>query len=613
MLLKNTYSLYLCLILSGCGVLIGNPTSPNEEGDDTLENGDDIAINGRYTNEYDANLLLLADNIFLQCQTISDSANICRQQIDLTTETPEFNLKCKNFANTPFACYIENDDYKLANVKISDGSSIISSGGTLQLDIDYETILGYSDGNIDTTKTTAKISTENPAVANEPNFSNSWLGECAEEQLPGFYCHPDQDQLYVDFTDFTNGKQRYSGLWWDKSRLEHCSKNTGTEAKPYFQITFDGTSYPINIENEGTFITTIDQLYSKLPTDLQSEIKEIARSRISDDITYCDLDYDFKFSGENPCTTSTAYPGLYKVQANEIRRATMNLFRKADYEVKEICENLVKQNFTFNDCDKDNAPFICEQMQPVLAEVGLKRSGSTLTKDSDWSQNYFAEFSITNIICPTTSENYKTILSSGNDFTVTTYNESCRNEFLNDNSTAYTQAKTISQLTDRWLPSAAIITCPRTESDPLRNNILTSLVKSCAPSAEYSLVCDANSSCDTLLTCAGSSDGNCYDKQNTYQGEILGREGLLKYKAKTTNQFELSNIFRYSWFKWDKETQKPTQCHFAEKLNINITTKSQDAFSSIVNQSSRTYCENDKPEPYAGGDMRLMNFRARDK
>src|SRR5690606_22163714 len=79
------------------------------------------------------------------------------------------------------------------------------------------------------------------------------------------------------------------------------------EVKPFFNVTFDDKAHAIDFSSKDAFITSIDQLYTKLPADMKSEVQSAVKARTSW-LQHCE---------NNPFTADTCKLGVPELIKDE--------------------------------------------------------------------------------------------------------------------------------------------------------------------------------------------------------------------------------------------------------------------------------------------------------
>jgi hypothetical protein len=603
-----SYSMVLLLIV-GCGVLVGNPKAD----EDDSEEGSDVTVAGNYTME-DTGSNLTADTYDIMCATQSEPPQSCVIPLELSGGNASFDKKCGDFSGIPFNCFVRRNEVTLSGVKFDQGTTLVTSGGKLNANIDYDLFLGYSGAGIDKEKTTAKIKEPKLSGVNLPSFEGKWELECVEDLELGLGCDGDiGNGFQVNMHELDAGDQKYASIWWEDEKRDICIAENGNEARPDFFLEWSGTKYAFDFTSAEKFITSVDVYFAAMPEEVRDEIQSHSDARISDDIAKCasgSSDTSWLPPGSCDKVSSGVYKGLYQIQANE-NRGTVGKFAKTNIdEIKGYCDNAITDSFKFSDCDGADAPYVCGNLDfyEELMGITLNNSSNIYEAKSDFGPSYFWEDSVAQAICPDVADDWKAKIAADEDVVVSTYITNCHSEFFTAKTTAPAQAESFSVLANRWLPSAVAVACSRDEGDTIRKNVFAAIENSCSPEVNYEPRCTKGGVCNLQMTCSGGRDGICYDENDVYIGAIMGREGMMRVNSSTADNFELENLFKHSWLSWDSDSQETIECHYVERQVVNAKTNSKDQFSGIYTTSRGEHCEGDGADPYAGGDHHRVVF-----
>lgn len=323
---------------------------------------------------------------------------------------------------------------------------------------------------------------------------------------------------------------------------------------------------------------------------------------------------------------------MYVAQANEVRRAFLDLMRQAGRSEDKgedtfLCSRLTKPSnvLAFNFKGWNETANGGYDIQPTTAQPMWDQAGGKIFWNRwIWQQmrikpEYNATTGVlTNIVADTNAQqqpwfdygfadaggfcpNVDPMAMPGetsHEEWAHQLQDACRTEFLGAGTLAQKLDKIFTRALDpRNNQPSEIIQC---SGDTTLNTFLSGLTtNSCVPDFEVFTRCDYGK-CVETLRCWGTDDGACTDETGKYKGRVPGRFELMTLKPRVAGNFDMSSFTTESWEYWDNGEAKV--CKRSRAMFIQGKVVSATVFDGTMANKEGEYCEGEEaheraPEP----------------
>lgn len=191
-----------------------------------------------------------------------------------------------DFAGSSFGCFLRQNNSTIAALQFDDGSGSLATGaGALKITIRYDAQSGSAVAVIDTANSSALSSASGGTPTTIADVTGTWTITCLNDD--NFPCEAGDGEdsevpESVFLQQFQAGETTKVAIWGAKASSDIClSQTDSTPGSPKFFLNFRDTVYPVQIDTKANLESTIDSIYSALPSDLKSKILKVAKDQVA--------------------------------------------------------------------------------------------------------------------------------------------------------------------------------------------------------------------------------------------------------------------------------------------------------------------------------------------